>query len=114
MQDIIGYGYVRGVVDSGLTVIEVTQQNLPFAYANYGITSIGVILIESRYTDDLRLGDKIVAIDEKQVKNAEDVSLILKTHSVGDAVTIKVERNGSTLYVELVLREKLPDTVDFD
>ena len=114
IEDIISYGYVRGVVDSGLTVIEVTQQNLPFAYANYGISSIGVIVIESRYTDDLKLGDKIIAIDERQVKNAEDISLILKTHSVGDVVSVKAERGGATLYVELVLREKLPDTVDFN
>ena len=114
IEDIISYGYVRGVVDSGLTVIEVTKQNLPFAYANYGISSIGVIVIESRYSDELKLGDKITSIEGRQIKTAEDISLFLKTCSVGDVITVTVERNGDKLNVELTLREKQPDSVDFN
>ena len=114
IEDIISYGYVRGVVDSGLTVIEVTKQNLPFAYANYGISSIGVIVIESRYSDELKLGDKITSIEGRQIKTAEDISLLLKTCSVGDVITVTVERNGDKLNVELTLREKQPDSVDFN
>ena len=73
ISDIIDYGYVRGVVDSGLTVIEVTQQSLPFAYANYGITTTGVIIIESRYTSELKLGDKIESIDGRKISTVDDI-----------------------------------------
>ena len=114
ISDIIDYGYVRGVVDSGLTVIEVTQQSLPFAYANYGITTTGVIIIESRYTGELKLGDKIESIDGRKISTVDDISLLLKSYNVGDVITVTVKRSGSVINVELELREKLPDTVDFN
>ena len=114
ISDIIEYGYVRGVVDSGLTVIEVTQQSLPFAYANYGITTTGVIVIESRYTGELKLGDKIESIDGRKISTVDDISLLLKSYNVGDVITVTVKRSGSVINVELELREKLPDTVDFN
>ena len=114
ISDIVDYGYVRGVVDSGLTVIEVTQQNLPFAYANYGITTTGVIVIESRYTSSLKLGDKIESIDGRKIQTVDDISVLLKAYNVGDVVMITVKRGNSSVDVNLELREKLPDTVDFN
>lgn len=114
IQDILDYGYVRGVVDTGLTVLQVSNQNLPFAYANYGITSVGVIIIESRYSNELKLGDKIVAIDGKKVDTVDEINILLQSYSVGDVIKITVERGSNRLNVDLLLREKQPETVDFD
>ena len=114
IQDILNYGYVRGVVDTGLTVLQVSNQNLPFAYANYGITSVGVIIIESRYTNELKLGDKIVAIDGKKVDTVDEINILLQSYSVGDVMRITIERDSKTLNVDLLLREKQPESVDFD
>lgn len=114
IDDIVKYGYVRGVVDSGLTVIEVTEQNRIYAYHQYGISTVGVIIFESANTDQLKFGDKIVLINGTEVNTAADVDVIIKSHKVGDTVKVTVERNGKRLTVDLTLTEKVPETVVFD
>ena len=113
ISDLIKYGYVRGVVDSGLTIMEVTNQNLYYAYQKYGITSTGVIIIESRNTSELQLGDIIVSVNGSSISSASDIELILKQFSVGETVTLTVKRNNENKEVRLTLTEKVPDQVSF-
>ena len=114
IDDLVKYGYVRGIVDSGLTVIEVNDQNRYYAYQKYGITTTGVIIFESKNTDALKFGDKIVRMDGIEVNSAQEVDVIIKSHKVGDAVTVSVERSGKTVEVVLTLAEKIPESVSFD
>ncbi len=113
IEDLIKYGYVRGVVDSGLTVIQVTNQNLGQAYAKYGISTTGLIIVESRNTSELKLGDKITHLNGVKVSSADEMRIIFKGCNVGQTVTVTVERNGNTLSVKLTLSEKVPDSVSF-
>ena len=101
------------MVDSGLTIIEVTNQNLYQAYVKYGINTTGVIIIESKYTSDLKCGDKITHLNGIKVSSADEMKIILKTCKVGDVVTVTVERSGGSVKVELTLEEKVPDSVSF-
>ncbi len=109
--DLIDYGYVRGVVDSGLTVVDVTSYAM--AYKN-GFSYIGVIILESKYADELRWGDKIVSVDGTEIQTSSELELLLKGYSVGDEIDVTVLRNGQTLKVSLVLKEKVPSSVNFD
>ena len=113
ISDLIKYGYVRGVVDSGLTIMEVTNQNLYYAYQKYGISTTGVIIIESRNTSELQLGDIIVSVNGSAISSASDIELILKQFSVGDTITLTVKRNNENKEVKLTLTEKVPDQVSF-
>ena len=114
IEDLIQYGYVRGKVDSGLTVMEVTSQNIHYAYSKYGISTLGVIVIESRNTSDLELGDIIISVDGVSISSASDIELLLKGKNVGDTLTVKIKRDGSEKSVSLPLTEKVPDSVSFD
>jgi serine protease Do len=114
IKDLIDYGYVRGVVDSGLTVMDVTHQNLPYVYQKYGIISTGVIIIESKNTDELKHGDKIVSMNGEEILSSSDVEFILKGCEVGDIVKVTVDRNGTVIEVGLTLTEKVPDSVSFE
>ncbi len=114
IEDLIEYGYVRGKVDSGLTVMEVNDKNIQYALKNYGIRSKGVIVIESRNTDDLKLGDKIVSVNGINISTTSDIELILKSSNVGDVLNIIAERSGKSINAELKLTEKVPDSVSFD
>ncbi len=114
IDDLVKYGYVRGIVDSGLTVIEVTDQNRYYVYQKYGISTTGVIIFESKYSDELKFGDKIVKMDGVEVNSAQDVDVVIKSHKVGDTVKVTVERNGKTVEAGLVLAEKVPESVSFD
>ncbi len=114
IDDLVKYGYVRGVVEHGLTIVEVTAQNRYIAYQRYGITTIGVIILESANTDELKLGDKIISIDGVSIDSPDDITLLLKSYSVGDTVTLKISRNGVESDVDLTLTERVPDSVKFD
>ena len=113
IQDLVTYGYVRGVVDSGLTVIEVTNQNRHQAYYKYGIETTGVFIIESKNTDELEFGDKITEISGIKVASADEINVVLKRYKVGDVITVTVERDDRAISIELTLTEKVPDSVNF-
>ncbi len=114
IDDLVKYGYVRGVVSSGLTVLDVTAQNRYIVYQRYGISTIGVVVLESANTDDLKLGDKIISIDGIEIETSDDITLLLKSYSVGDTVTVKISRNGKESAVSLTLTEQVPESVIFD
>ena len=114
IEDIISYGYVRGKVDSGLTVMDVTNQNLYYAYTKYGIRDTGVIVIESRNTSELELGDIIISVDGVNILSTSQIELLLNGKNVGDTLTVKIKRDGKEKNVSLTLTEKVPDYVSFD
>ena len=114
IEDLINYGFVRGVVDHGLITLDVNKQNLPYAYQKYGITTVGVVIVDSAYSDDFEYGDVIKSIDGVAISSSADIDLLMKEYSVGDTVEIIVERNGKRVNVDLTLREKVPDSVSFD
>ena len=113
IDDLINYGYVRGVVDSGLTVMDVTAQNYYYFY-DYGIRTTGVIIFESKNTSDLEFGDKILKIDGVDIESSADVEVILKSHKVGDTLKLIIQRGGVKLSVNLTLTEKIPEKVVFE
>ena len=113
IDDLINYGYVRGVVDSGLTVMDVTAQNYYYFY-DYGIRTTGVIIFESKNTSDLEFGDKILKIDGVDIESSADVEVILKSHKVGDTLKLIIQRGGVKLSVNLTLTEKVPEKVVFE
>jgi serine protease Do len=114
IEDLINYGYVRGVVDHGLVLLDVTVQNLPSAYRKYGITNVGVVILESRLTDKLKYGDTVVSVNGHEIDSSKDIELIIKGCSIGDVIKITVMRERSVVEAELTLGEKGPETVDFD
>ena len=113
IEDLVNYGYVRGKVDHGLIMLDVTAQNLPSAYRKYGITNVGVVILDSAYTNELEYGDTIVSVNGQAVNSSSDVERITKSLSVGDEITVAVMRGKERLEVKLVLHEKVPDTVTF-
>ncbi len=114
IEDLIEYGYVRGKVDSGLTVMEVTNQNIYYAYQKYGISTTGVIVMESRNTSELLLGDMILSVDGVSISTTAQIELLLKEKNVGDTLTVKIKRSDKEMTVALTLTEKVPDSVSFD
>lgn len=110
--DLMQYGYVRGVPDCGLSTIDITAQNL-YTFYRYGITSTGVMIYESKYTDELKSGDMILSVNGTSVSSSSDVESIINACSVGDSVTFTVQRSNQTVNVSLTLRERVPDYINF-
>ena len=114
IEDLINYGYVRGVVNHGLITLDVTAQNLPAAYRKYGITNVGVIILDSELTNELKYGDTIVSINGQEIESSADVEMIIKSKSIGDVITVSVMRDGKVIHADITLQEKVPDSVKFD
>ncbi len=111
MTELIEYGYVRGKVDCGLTLYDVTSAQVAMYYFRNSKT--GVYVWASEYTDDFQYGDRIISIGGTGVKYSEDVLTVLEGYSVGDKVEFVVERNNKSVKIKFTLREYIPDYVDF-
>ena len=84
-------------VDEGVLILKVAP-NGPAADAGLQGTS-------RDRSGHLRLGDIIVAIDGKPIKNAKDLYAVLEGYQVGDAVTITILRDEQKKDVKVTLQE---------
>ena len=109
--DLMQYGYVRGVVDHGLTLLDITADNLMQYYYYYGISEIGVYVVESKYATELKNSDRILTVNGTEVKTSAQVKAILSTCKVGDTVTVVAERKKTNITCQLVLQEYVPDRI---
>lgn len=104
-SQIIDYGYVRGRIDHGLSVISV--ENI-WDMTRYNVSKIGVYIYKSEFSSDLRSGDRIVSLNGVEVSVYTDIKKALQGCTAGDTVSITVERRNSTFTYELTLREYIP------
>ena len=114
--DLMEYGYVRGVIDHGLTLLDITQDNLMQYHYYYGISEIGVYVVESEYAAELQNSDRIVSVNGTEVKTVAEIKKKLLGCNVGDTVTIVAQRKGTgseseTITCELILQEYVPDRI---
>ena len=109
--DLMQYGYVRGVIDHGLTLLDITQGNLAQYHYYYGISEIGVYVVESEYAPQLQNSDRILSVNGIEVKTTADVKAILADCKVGDILTIVADRKGTSINCTLTLQEYVPDRI---
>ena len=110
--DLMEYGYVRGVVDHGLTVVEVNESNF-YSYAfQFGIRSYGLYVVDSAYCSELQNKDRIVSINGVEISTAAQLNAVCRSYKVGDTVEIVYARdNDSTATATLTLREYVPEHI---
>ena len=108
--DLIEFGYVRGIVDHGLTTLDVTQANI-YSYYRYGIEEIGVYVVSSENTDQLMNKDQILSVNGTKVSTTAELNQVIDQYKVGDTVSIVISRSGKEHTVELLLEEYIPDSI---
>ena len=109
--DLMQYGYVRGVIDHGLMLLDITEENLAQYHYYYGIEKTGVYIVESQYATELKNSDRIVSINGIEVQTTADVKKLLAECEVGDTITIVAERKNETVECPLILQEYVPDRI---
>ncbi len=110
-DELVNYGYVRGRVMIGIGIVDVTNT---YDAMYYRVNSLGVYITSSQFTDDLKAGDRIVAIDGQEVTYSSDIKAALVGCEVGDTITIKVVRDGKYIDVDVTLHEYVPSTDEAD
>ncbi len=113
--DLIQYGYVRGITDHGLEMVDVTNANWYNAYVyflryyNIKIQTLGVYAISSEYTDQIQPADQIISVNGNKIQTASDIEAVIRNCKVGETVTFVISRNGIQHTVDITLREYVPD-----
>lgn len=104
--ELITHGYVTGRVDPGLSLVDVTDT---YTAWYYGVNSLGVYVYESKYSTDIKSGDRIVSVNGTDVATSADIKSVISECKVGDVVTIRISRNGKQTDIQLTLREYVPE-----
>jgi len=110
IESIITNGYVTGRV-----VIGVQGQTITEAIAKANNLPVGVYVKEvlpgsAAEKGGLQTGDVIIACDGQTIATIDEINKIRDTHSVGDEMTMKINRDGLELNVSLILQEEVPET----
>ena len=107
-QDLIENGYVSGRPALGITVMEINNAETA---EYYGVTAFGVYIADVTKGSGadkakLQVGDRIVAINNKEVTQTSDLTDVIAGCEVGDKVTLSIARNGQLLTVEVTLGDR--------
>lgn len=120
---LIEYGYVRGVVDAGLDLYDVSSANIMAAVRYFGMSHSGTYVMDSIYSDEILFGDLLLKVGDIAVSTSQEAEAAFRTYEIGDTVELTLlrlqseVRGGREYYVEakvtvqLTLREYVPEDV---
>ena len=103
-------GYVRGRVDIGMELLDVSEQA---AYL-YRLDSAGVYIAEiarggSAERAGLQSGDRVISIDKTAITESAQLETMLTKYKVDDVLRVKFSRDGKEQEVDLTLGEETPN-----
>ena len=110
-KQMIEKGYVARPA-MGVTVITINdaQTAMQYGVSNYGVYIYQIASGSGAEKGGLKLGDRIISIDDVAVSSASDVQKYCQSKEVGDTVTLQVERDGKVISCEVTLGESTQST----
>lgn len=110
-KQMIEKGYVARPA-MGVTVITINdaQTAMQYGVSNYGVYIYQIASGSGAEKGGLKLGDRIISIDDVAVSSASDVQKYCQSKEVGDNVTLQVERDGKVISCEVTLGESTQST----
>lgn len=113
-SEICEHGYVTGRTYIGVRFVEVKDAFEAYRYFKSKSTGVYVYEASKGYNDDvLKYGDRVIAIDGKEITSYDDIKSIVKGASVGDKLKFSVYREGKLTEAEVECFEYNPETVEF-
>lgn len=107
ISDLMNYGYVKGRVGLGISVISINNYQTAWMYR---VSELGLYISKVESGSDaeaagLKSGDMIVSFNGTSIESDTDLSAALKKCSVGDTVKLVIRRNSQDYEVEMTLSE---------
>ncbi len=111
IDELANYGYVRGRVSLGMSLLDVdTQQKMRI----YRLPQLGVYVVQttggSAAAAGFKSGDCLLSVDGTAVTTGAQVVDVVGKHAVGDKVTVVILRDGKQQTLEMTLLEDKPAT----
>ncbi len=106
IKDLMEVGYIRGMADLGVMLVEKTG-------SSFGETIYGAYVYNARGVTGFQAGDYIYSIDGTKVYAIESSALaavksIVRSHEIGDVLTVVVLRNNKHYTISVTLKEYIP------
>lgn len=90
----------------GISGLDLDEKTAQYNSLVVGIYVKSVEDFSAAQKADIRNGDVIIEADGKKVSTMEELNEIKNTHKIGDAMTIKINRNGKEQSITLTLTEQ--------
>ena len=90
----------------GISCIEIDEAKSKYYNLPIGIYVSEVGDFSSAQKAGIKPGDIIIAVDGTTVTTKDELDKIKFSHSIGDKITVKVNRNGQEMDIELTLSEQ--------
>lgn len=108
IEDLITYGYVKGRVELGVTLLDVGDQLTAMMYRvnNTGVYVYAVEAGSNAEKAGITSGDRITAVNGTEISTSAEVSTALDSQAVGDTITLTIARQDQTGDISFVLQEQ--------
>lgn len=103
IDDIINFGYVQGRIDTGLTLLDISDAQTARMY-RLQATGLYVQQVNSN-SSGFKSGDRIVSVEGIEVNNSAEFKQILDKYKVGDTLSVVVNRVNSNMQINLTLKQ---------
>lgn len=112
LSDLKEYGYVKGQIDLGMSLSDVnsTAQAWMYGANKTGVYVTSVNIGSNAEKAGFQAGDIIQEVNGTKITSTQEVNDIIKAQKVGDTVSFKVYRNGTTGTLKMKLAEYKPST----
>lgn len=110
VNSIINVGYVQGRPVLGVSVVNINSAQMAYQYGvnRMGIYVAGLTEGTKAEKSGLKVGDCIMAVNDKEIASTSDLTKTLQSHQVGEKVKVTISREGKLLSVEVELSESKP------
>lgn len=107
ITDLVQYGYVRGRVYTGMSMIEITDSitALQYRVSYYGVYVYSIDGDSNAYAAGIRTGDYIKSVNGSQISTLSEFNRMIRSLSIGDTVEITVIRSKQTHTYSFTLQE---------
>lgn len=114
ITDLVNYGYVRGRVDAGITLIQIDDAITAMQYRvpYYGVYVYKIEQDSNAYAAGVRSGDYISAVNGKQITTSAEFNNLLRSMQIGDEITFAVKRSKTDMQFTFELTEYAPGNFD--
>ncbi len=110
INDLMTQGYVSGRAYLGVYTQNVTVRNNGgwFSSGTYCVQVTQLVGGGAAETAGIKVGDLILAVDERTISSNSDLSEAITAYNAGDKATLSVQRDGQQLDIEVTFSEYIP------
>ena len=101
VEQIIKYGYVKGRIDTGFTLVDIQDSRTAMAYR---LNQTGLYISKS-VDSNFKSGDRITAVNDETISSLVEFNKQLNKYKVGDKINITIIRSGKSVTYPLTLTE---------